>query len=140
MLYYLPAINLKSMIRQLIDYITNKSRLSYLSWTVENDDFIIFLSKPLDKLLFKRDGGIDLVLVGDEAIKMMNKEYRGINKTTDVLSFAYLEVTEYEKEKGDIIVGDIFVSVDGRVFVYADATSDYFLPQIVLHTNLDACF
>jgi len=42
----------------------------------------------------------------------LNHEYRGENKATDVISFAYLEVTEYKKEKGDIIVGDVFISID----------------------------
>jgi probable rRNA maturation factor len=70
------------------------------------------MKKDIDKKLFKRDGQIDLVLVGDKKIHVMNKEYRKKDKPTDVISFAYLEVTHYELEPGDIIVGDIFISVD----------------------------
>jgi len=70
------------------------------------------MKKDIDKKLLKRDGTIDLVLVGDKKIQAMNKEYRKKDKPTDVISFAYLEVTEYEHEEGDIIVGDIFISMD----------------------------
>ncbi len=70
------------------------------------------MRKEIDKKLFKRDGQVDLVLIGDRRMRAMNKEYRGKDSATDVISFAYLEVTDYEKEPGDIIVGDIFISVD----------------------------
>lgn len=70
------------------------------------------MKKDIDKKLFKRDGQLDLVLVGDKKIQAMNKEYRKKDKPTDVISFAYLEVTHYELEPGDIIVGDIFISMD----------------------------
>ena len=70
------------------------------------------LKPMIDKKLFKRDGNIELILVGDKKIHELNKEYRKKDKPTDVISFAYLEVTEYEKSEGDIIVGDIFISVD----------------------------
>ncbi len=70
------------------------------------------LSKRIKERLGKRNGDIDLVLTSDETIKAINAEYRGTNKPTDVISFAYLEVTDYKKAKGDIIVGDIFISYD----------------------------
>lgn len=70
------------------------------------------MKKEIDRKLFKRDGQLDLVLITDRKMRSMNKEYRGKDSTTDVISFAYLEVTDYEKEPGDIIVGDIFISVD----------------------------
>lgn len=76
------------------------------------DNLYKVMKKDIDKKLFKRDGQIDLVLVGDKKIHAMNKEYRKKDRPTDVISFAYLEVTHYELEPGDIIVGDIFISVD----------------------------
>ena len=69
--------------------------------------------KPLlKKHLLGRNGTLDLILIDDKEMQKMNKEYRKKDSPTDVISFAYLEVTEYEEEKGDIIVGDIFISVD----------------------------
>lgn len=70
------------------------------------------LQKLIDKKLLNRDGQIDLVLVSDKKIHAINKEYRKKDKPTDVISFAYLEVTEFEKDHGDVIVGDIFISID----------------------------
>lgn len=70
------------------------------------------LKPMIDRKLFKRDGNIELVLIGDKKMHEMNKEYRKKDSPTDVISFAYLEVTEYEKTEGDIIVADIFISMD----------------------------
>lgn len=74
--------------------------------------FYKVLKNKVDKMLGKRNGSVDLILVNDKTIKRMNREYRGENKPTDVISFAYLEVTEYKKTKGDVISGDIFISID----------------------------
>ncbi|MEK7085511.1 MAG: rRNA maturation RNase YbeY [Patescibacteria group bacterium] len=70
------------------------------------------LKARIDKKILRRDGKIDLVLIGDKQIKALNKEYRGKDSPTDVISFAYLEVIEFKKVQGDVIVGDIFISVD----------------------------
>ena len=74
--------------------------------------FYKVMKKLVDKKLFGRDGLVDMVVVDDETIAVMNEEYREKVGPTDVISFAYLEVTEYEKEEGDVIVGDIFISID----------------------------
>lgn len=76
------------------------------------DRFYKVLKAHVNKKLLKRNGSIELVIVDDAAIQELNREYRKKNKPTDVISFAYLEVTKYEKEWGDVIVGDIFISVD----------------------------
>ena len=69
------------------------------------------LKDKIDKMLDGRIGQISLALVGDDQIHSLNKEYREKDETTDVLSFAYLEVADFGK--GDTIsVGDIFISVD----------------------------
>lgn len=70
------------------------------------------LKTKIDKKLGKRTGFVDLVLNNDKAIHAINLEYRGKDEPTDVISFAYLEVTDFKKEKGDIIAGDVFISVD----------------------------
>jgi len=70
------------------------------------------LEKRIDKLLMKRNGQIDLILVDDKTIHAINLEYRKKDKATDVISFAYLDVTEHEQSEGDVVVGDIFISID----------------------------
>lgn len=76
------------------------------------DKFYVVMKKRIDEKLLKRNGLIDLVIIDDAAIKSMNTEYRKKNSPTDVITFAYLEITDYAEEKGDVIAGDIFISVD----------------------------
>lgn len=59
------------------------------------------LSTRLKKLM-PGGGVINLILTGDVEIKKLNKHYRGKDKPTDVLSFAYLE---------NGVIGEIFISV-----------------------------
>ncbi len=46
------------------------------------------VQKNLDKMKVKDDKEISIALVGDKAIRKLNKIYRGIDKVTDVLSFS----------------------------------------------------
>lgn len=57
---------------------------------------------------------VSLTLVDDEKIHVLNRDYRGVDRPTDVLSFALQE--ESEDEPGifdfeDDILGDIVISV-----------------------------
>ncbi len=57
---------------------------------------------------------VDVTFVDDEMIKTMNNEFRGINKSTDVLSFPLGEEGVYDEnpETGAKMLGDIVISVD----------------------------
>lgn len=69
---------------------------------------------------------VSLILTDDEQIRIMNRESRGIDKSTDVLSFPNIEfnvpsnfemVEEHEAdyidpETREVILGDIIISVD----------------------------
>lgn len=89
-----------------------KSRVPKAFFQSYVDKMYKLMKKEVDAKLLKRDGELDLVLVDDKKIQELNADYRGKDKPTDVISFAYLDVTEYEQEEGDIIVGDIFISID----------------------------
>ena len=58
---------------------------------------------------------ISLVFVGDARMKGLNKKYRGIDKTTDVLSFAYQDVKIPPSppfvKGGEKLLGEIVISV-----------------------------
>ena len=72
------------------------------------------------------EGEADLRLVSDEAIRALNKETRGIDRATDVLSFPMNEFVPpadfsklhrgdpeaFDPENGLLILGDIVISVD----------------------------
>lgn len=63
---------------------------------------------------FNDNAEIELTFVDDEQIKELNKEYRNIDKPTDVLSFPLGENGIYDKnpENGFYMLGDIVISVD----------------------------
>ena len=69
---------------------------------------------------------VSLILTDDEQIRIMNRESRGIDKSTDVLSFPNIdfnipsdfeiiedhEVDYIDPETREVILGDIIISVD----------------------------
>ena len=63
---------------------------------------------------FCGDAEIELTFVDDSKIKEINKEYRDIDNSTDVLSFPLGENGIYDKnpENGFFMLGDIVISVD----------------------------
>ncbi len=78
--------------------------------------------KVCEKVLKEDFSGayVSVNFVSDEEIKRLNKEFRGVDKTTDVLSFPNLNKTPKEKVKkfekyadldtGLIFLGDILIS------------------------------
>lgn len=69
---------------------------------------------------------VNLLLTDNEGIRAYNKEYRSIDKATDVLSFPNVDFEEpadfskavknqadyFDMESGELILGDVIVSVD----------------------------
>ena len=65
------------------------------------------------EFLLSADTVVDVILVDDAEMKGLNLEYRGIDATTDVLSFAMQEDLEDETpfpEEDDILLGDVVIS------------------------------
>lgn len=53
----------------------------------------------------------NIILVDDEEIRKINREYRNIDKSTDVISFALEDDQTFNRE--DIrVLGDIYISLD----------------------------
>ena len=58
----------------------------------------------------KIDASFSVIIVNNEKIHEINKQYRGIDRPTDVISFALEEDENYEvKER---LLGDIYISID----------------------------
>lgn len=75
---------------------------------------------------------VNLILTDNDGIRQINKEFRNIDKETDVLSFPSLEYEEagefdafeesdeyFDLESGELILGDMMISVD-RVLSQAE--------------------
>ena len=70
------------------------------------------LKDLINEKTLNKAGVIDLILVTDPVIEVMNKEYRDKDGPTDVISFAYLEIADFDKGADEVLVGDIFISID----------------------------
>lgn len=73
--------------------------------------FVFEVVVSLTKLDAESEAG--LVLTTDEQMQVLNKKYRGKDKPTNILSFAYNETTPKEFQSADDknYIGDIFISV-----------------------------
>lgn len=66
----------------------------------------------------KEDAELSVILVDNDYIQTLNREYRGLDQPTDVLSFAMVEdqpgtpVLKREQMELPELLGDIFISVE----------------------------
>jgi probable rRNA maturation factor len=63
-----------------------------------------------EKRYFYRSFGVSLCFISDSEIKKINKKYRGIDKATDVLSFALSADNKFISPSGSDVLGEIFIS------------------------------
>jgi probable rRNA maturation factor len=76
-----------------------------------------FIKQMMSKILskMKSKGNVSVHLIGDTKMKSLNKQYRGKDSTTDVLSFAMHD--GMDMMMGDEL-GDIFISIP-RIHIQA---------------------
>ncbi|NLW16221.1 MAG: rRNA maturation RNase YbeY [Firmicutes bacterium] len=55
---------------------------------------------------------VSVALVDNDAMRALNRQYRGIDKPTDVLSFSQLEGEELFDVPDVLILGDIVISIE----------------------------
>jgi probable rRNA maturation factor len=62
------------------------------------------------------NASLSLTFVGDAAMRRINREHRGKDRTTDVLSFPLYEPFAVPKRalagQAELLIGDIIISVD----------------------------
>ncbi len=80
------------------------------------DSLTRMLTEKLGELLEEHEltgGEVGLILVDDQYIKSLNKQYRDQDAPTDVLSFSFLEPGSPEDDVDrEFAVGDIYISID----------------------------
>ena len=93
----------------------------------------LVVNAALDYVQCPYEAEVSLLVIHDEEIREMNREHRGIDRPTDVLSFPMLEfetpgdfseVSEetadvFDPESGELMLGDIVISAD-RVTAQAE--------------------
>lgn len=70
----------------------------------------------LDYMKFRKEAEVSVSVVDAGEIKSLNKEFRGINKVTDVLSFP---IGDKNPETGEIVLGDIVLCA-GKIIAQAN--------------------
>ena len=93
-----------------LDFISN-----YEEYEEYEEIYSSLVSRTFNHLKLKFDPIISVSLVDNEFIHKMNREYRGIDRPTDVISFAFLDNEDREalyKSKEPVCLGDIYISVD----------------------------
>lgn len=76
------------------------------------EDFTAIIEQALKTLGIEDDVEVSCVLVDDERIHEINREYRHIDRSTDVISFAMEDNDQFYVEGMPRTLGDIFISVD----------------------------
>ncbi len=78
------------------------------------DDINEYYKKTLDVLDIKDEMDLSLIIVGKTKIRNINRDYRNIDRVTDVISFANIDSDDYDYlvEEGEVNLGDIFINVD----------------------------
>ena len=66
--------------------------------------------KYVSEYMKVKDAIVSIIIVDNDKIHEINKEYRGIDRPTDVISFALEEGENYERK--DRMLGDIYISID----------------------------
>src|SRR5580700_1661083 len=74
-----------------------------------NGRALVATAKRLLAALGERGSAVSLSLVDDDAIRSLNRDYRGRDRATDVLSFGLDDAPQRPVER---LLGDVVISVD----------------------------
>lgn len=75
----------------------------------ENYDYLNDVIEATLKKCDVNNGVVSITFIDNDKMHEMNREYRGIDRTTDVLSFAFEDNLTYKTEIR--FLGDIFISI-----------------------------
>lgn len=92
--------------------------------------FLFDVASLAVKLISQEDSDLSIVLVGEQRIKKINKKYRRKDKTTDVLSFSFLEGTGKTKISGEIFLCPNYIYKQAKKL---DNQPDEQLTRVMVH-------
>lgn len=92
---------------------------SFSEYESYEEEYASIVDITLKILKIKCDPIISVSLVDNQYIHQINKQYRNIDRPTDVISFAFLDDgDQYDKvlfKPGMVALGDIYISVDKAI-------------------------
>lgn len=74
--------------------------------------YMEIIEEAKKQLQITEDLELSCILVNDEKIHQINKEYRNIDRSTDVISFALEDNEQFYVAGQPRSIGDIFISID----------------------------
>ncbi len=77
---------------------------------IDENDLVKVIEK-VSELLGIENSIVSIVLVDNEYIHKINKEYRNVDRETDVISFAFMD-DETNPESGTTDLGEIYISLE----------------------------
>jgi probable rRNA maturation factor len=75
-------------------------------------DAVARLSRAVLDRAGREDATLTVIFIRDRLMRELNREYRAIDKPTDVLSFAYHEGGGFSEPASENHLGDVVISVD----------------------------
>lgn len=76
------------------------------------NDYLAIIQETAKQLEIEEDLELSCILVDDSKIHEINKEYRKIDRATDVISFALEDNAQFYVPGMPRSIGDIFISID----------------------------
>ena len=90
------------------------NQTAYRGYSKYKQDFTAILKRAKEVLGLPRRLSVSAIFVDDEQIHEINRDYRGIDRPTDVISFALWD----NQDEDDYIpeeLGDIFINIDAAI-------------------------
>lgn len=96
--------------------ITFINQTDQTNWNVYENRFQEIFNKTRNVLKIDKDYEISIILVDAEEIHQINRDYRNIDRPTDVISFALKDSDEtFFIDEVDLELGDIFINIEAVV-------------------------
>ncbi|MBR0137299.1 MAG: rRNA maturation RNase YbeY [Erysipelotrichaceae bacterium] len=87
----------------------NRTRVA--GYAVYRTVFSEIFEKTISNLKLNPESSVSVIFVRDKKMHEINREYRGIDRTTDVISFAMAD-NQDENDYFETELGDIFINID----------------------------
>lgn len=106
---------------------------------IERERWARFAGRALEKIGVGSETGATIAFVSDRAMRSLNREFRGRDRTTDVLSFPS-EQEAWERAEGERL-GDVVIAVGQAERQAAEHGLDFDaeVAQLILHGLLHLC-